>query len=66
MFAHEERNLWRQEMKEGKVPAKVRQAITLYREQREKTDWRASRTYECLGEAALLWLEEQEEKERNV
>ena len=57
MLAIDERNEWRRQMQAGEVPDIVRFHIDLYRSMRNRPDWRATRAYETLGEAACIWLD---------
>ena len=58
MLAIDERNMWREQMQRGEIPQQVRGIIEMYKKQREDPCWRATRYVECLGEAALLFLEQ--------
>jgi hypothetical protein len=56
-LAIDERKLWEKNMRNGFIPDEVKHALNIYRKQREDPCWRATRMFEALGEAALLWEE---------
>ena len=63
-LALDERNQWREKLRNGEIPFEIRHHLDLYRSKRDDPNWRATRVIESLGEIALVWLEEQEEKRR--
>ena len=58
VLAHEERAEWREQMERGECPERVKRSIELYKKLRTDPTWRSTRMLETLGEAALLWYEQ--------